>query len=244
MQLTPAGERYASKCAELVRIADDANRALGDERELPRGTLRITADPLLGEAFLPPVLNDFASRWPDVRLEILLTQRRVDLIEEGFDVAFRIGHVDDDSLKGRALGPARIRFCASPAYLRRRGRPKTPGDLVEHDCIVVRADLGPTSWPFRGERGGARALTIEGRYRCNSHTLAYEAALAGLGIAVFPDFACASDIRRRRLAPVLDDWRVDIGQVWLVHPAQRFANVTVQRFVELATEQLASAPWA
>jgi len=244
MQLTPPGERYASKCAELVRIADAANRALGDERELPRGTLRITADPLLGEAFLPPVLHEFGTRWPDVRLEILLTQRRVDLIEEGFDVAFRIGHVDDDSLKGRALGPARVRFCASPAYLRRRGRPRTPADLADHDCIVVRADLGATSWPFRGERSGARAITIEGRYRCNSHTLAYEAALAGLGIGVFPDFACASDIRRRRLAPVLDDWRVDVGQVWLVHPAQRFANVTVQRFVELATQQLASAPWA
>jgi DNA-binding transcriptional LysR family regulator len=244
MQLTPAGERYAARCAEMVRIADDANRALGDESELPRGTLRITADPLLGEAFLPPIVHELAMRWPDVRLEILLTQRRVDLIEEGFDIAFRIGHVDDDSLEGRALGPARIRFCASPAYLRRRGRPKAPRALADHDCIVVRADLGATSWPFRGERGGVQAVPIEGRYRCNSHVLAYEAALAGLGIAVFPQFACASDIRRRRLAPVLDDWRIDVGQVWLVHPAQRFANVTVQRFVELATERLASAPWA
>jgi DNA-binding transcriptional LysR family regulator len=107
----------------------------------------------------------------------------------------------------------------------------------------VRADLGAASWPFRGERG-VTAIAVEGRYRCNSHLLAYGAALAGLGIAVFPEFACASDIRRRRLAPVLDDWRIDVGQVWLVHPAQRFANVTVQRFVELATEQLASAPWA
>lgn len=244
MQLTPAGERYAARCVELVQLARAANRAVDDERELPRGTLRITADPLLGEAFLPPVLHDFATRWPEVKLEVLLTQRRVDLIEEAFDVAFRIGHVDDDSLKARALGPARIRFCASPAYLRRRGRPRTPRDLAGHDCIVVRADLGPTSWPFRGERSGVQPIAVDGRYRCNSHTLAYEAALAGLGIAVFPEFACASDIRRKRLAPVLDDWRVDVGQVWLVHPAQRFANITVQRFVELATEQLGSAPWA
>src|SRR5215831_10655728 len=229
MQLTAAGERYAMRCAEVVRIAEDANRALGTERDQPRGPLRITADPLLGEAFLPATLHKFATRWPAVTLEVLLTQRRVDLIEEGIDVAFRIGHVDDGALKGRALGPARVRFCASPAYLRRRGRPETPRDLRDHDCISVRSDLGSTAWPFRGERGGTQSVTVEGRYRCNSHVLAYQAVLGGLGIGVFPEFACAPDIRRRRLSAVLDDWRVDVGQVWLVYPAQRFANITVQR---------------
>jgi DNA-binding transcriptional LysR family regulator len=243
MQLTAAGERYATRCAELVRLAEHANRALGDERAQPRGTLRITADPLLGEAFLPSTLNAFAIRWPDVTLEVLLTQRRVDLIEEGFDIAFRIGHVDDAALRGRALGPARIRFCASPSYVRRRGRPKTPRELHDHDCIVVRADLGAAMWPFRGERGGTQSLQVNGRYRCNSHVLAYEAALSGLGIGVFPEFACAKDLERRRLTAVLDDWRIDVGQVWLVHPVQRFANVTVKRFVELVVEQLSTAPW-
>lgn len=244
MQLTLAGERYATKCVELVRIADDANRAAGDESVDARGTLRITADPLFGEAFLPAILNQLATRWPSVKLEVLLTQRRVDLIEEGFDIAFRIGHVDDAMLKGRSLGPARIRFCASPSYLRKRSRPKTPRDLADHDCIVVRADLGPTAWPFRSERGGVQSVAIDGRYRCNSHLLAYDAALAGVGIGVFPEFACAKDIQRRRLTPVLDDWRIDVGQVWLVHPVQRFANVAVQKFVELAVERLGSSPWA
>lgn len=243
MQLTPAGERYAVKCAELVRLAEDANRALGDEGLEPRGTLRVTADPLFGEAFLPAILGELAARWPAVRLEILLTQRRVDLIEEGFDIAFRIGHVDDIALRGRALGPARIRFCASPSYLRRRGSPRTPRDLVDHDCVVVRADLGPTTWPFRGERGGVQSVPVEGRYRCNSHVLAYQAVLDGIGIGVFPEFACADDMRRRRLRAVLDDWSVDVGHVWLVHPAQRYANVTVHAFVELATTRLGAAPW-
>jgi DNA-binding transcriptional LysR family regulator len=244
MQLTAAGERYAAKCRELVRIAEDANRVVAEDGVEPRGTLRVTADPLLGEAFLPPVLNEFTTRWPSVKLEVLLTQRRVDLIEEGFDVAFRVGHVDDVALKGRALGPARIRFCASPSYLRKRGSPKAPRDLADHDCVVVRADLGPTTWPFRSERGGTQSVSVDGRYRCNSHVLAYQAVLSGLGIGVFAEFACARDLRRRRLSAVLDEWRVDVGQVWLVHPVQRFANVTVQRFVELAVEQLGSAPWA
>lgn len=244
MQLTAAGERYAAKCLEVVRIAEDANRSLGDERVEPRGALRITADPLLGEAFLPALLNEFATRWPSVTLDVLLTQRRVDLIEEGFDVAFRVGHVDDVALKGRALGPARIRYCASPSYVRKRGRPQTPRDLADHDCVVVRADLGPTAWPFRAERGGVQSVAVEGRHRSNSHILAYQAVLAGLGVGLFPEFACAKDIERRRLTPVLDDWRIEVGQVWLVHPTQRFANISVQRFVELAIERLGSAPWA
>jgi len=243
LRLTPAGARYAARCAEVVRIAEDANRALLDERDVPRGTLRVTADPLLGESFLPPVLKAFASQWPAVTLEVLLTQRRVDLIEEGFDIAFRIGHVDDPALTAVALGPARVRFCASPSYVRRRGHPKTPSDLASHDCIAVRADLAATSWPFRDERGGVQAVLVQGRIRCNSHALAHAAAVDGLGIAIFPEFACAADLRRKRLVPVLDDWRVEVGKVWLVHPAQRFANVAIQRFMALALEHLESAPW-
>lgn len=243
LRLTAAGARYAGRCAEVVRIAEDANRALLDERDVPRGTLRVTADPLLGEVFLPPLLSTFASQWPAVVLEVLLTQRRVDLIEEGFDIALRIGHVDDPALTAVALGPARVRFCASPSYLRRRGRPKKPSDLGSHDCIAVRADLAAAPWPFRDERGGVQSVMVAGRIRCNSHTLAHAAALDGLGIAIFPEFACAADIRGKRLVPVLDDWRVEVGKVWLVHPAQRFANVAIQRFTALTIERLASAPW-
>jgi DNA-binding transcriptional LysR family regulator len=246
LRLTPAGARYAARCAEIVRIADEANRALtDDEPDAPRGTLRLTADPVFGEAFLPPVLHAFAARWPAISLEILLTQRRVDLIEEGFDIAFRIGgHPPEPALTAIALGPARVRYCASPAYLRRRGRPERPEDLARHDCIVVRAEPAPTHWPFRDERGAIRSLLIDGRLRCNSHALAHGAALAGLGVAIFPEFACAEDVRRRRLTSILDDWRIDVGAVWLVHPAQRVASARVQRFVELAALQLGSAPWS
>ncbi|HWU87873.1 MAG TPA: LysR substrate-binding domain-containing protein [Kofleriaceae bacterium] len=246
LRLTPAGARYAARCAEVVRIADDANRALvdADEREVPRGTLRITADPVFGEAFLPPVLHAFAARWPAVALEVLLTQRRVDLIEEGFDAAFRIGHVDDPSLTAILLGPARVRYCASPAYVRRRGRPTAPEDLARHDCLVVRPDLAPAHWPFRDERGAVRSIAVAGRLRCNSHALARAAALAGLGVAIFPEFASAEDLRAKRLVSLLDDWRIDAGAVWLVHPSQRLASARVERFVALALEHLRAAPWA
>jgi DNA-binding transcriptional LysR family regulator len=248
IRLTPAGARYAARCAEIVQIADAANRELtDDEPDLPRGTLRITADPVFGEAFLPPVLHAYAARAPAVSLEILLTQRRVDLAEEGFDVAFRIGGPPPDpALTALALGPARVRYCASPAYLRRRGRPLRPDDLARHDCIVVGVDPAPvpTHWPFRDERGAVRAVPVDGRIRCNSHALVRAAVLAGLGIGIFPEFACADDLRHKRLAAILDDWRIDVGSVWLLHPTQRLASARVQRFIEVAIEHLGSAPWS
>jgi DNA-binding transcriptional LysR family regulator len=241
MKLTSAGAQYAARCAEVSRLAEDANRALTTARDALHGPIRITADPLFGETFLAPVLLAFAKRWPGVTLDVLYTQRRVDLVEDGFDIAIRIGRVEDASLVAIPLGPARIRYVASPAYLRRRGKPQTPAELAEHDAIVVRADPGPAQWPFRGTRSGMRLVTVAGRLRCNSHALAYAAAIAGLGVAIVPQFACAADLRRKRLVSILDEHRVDVGSVWLVHPAQRPLTARVQRFVELAAERLARA---
>src|SRR5262249_53309451 len=103
LRLTDAGAAYAARCAEIERIAEEANRAAADTQEVPRGTLRVTADPVFGEAFLTDLVLDYAQAWPEVRLEVVLTRRRVDLVEEGFDVAFRVGQVDDPALSGFAL---------------------------------------------------------------------------------------------------------------------------------------------
>jgi DNA-binding transcriptional LysR family regulator len=247
LHLTEAGAAYAERCAQLVRLADDAHRELTDSRTTPRGELRITADPLFGDAFLPGLVTEYAARWPDVHVEVVLTRRKVDMIEEGFDIAFRIGNLEDPKLHATELGPARVRYCASPAYLRRRGPPRTPDDLREHDCILVVGHSGPDGrdaefdavrWPFRGRKGPV-LVPVSGRLRSNSFALAHTATLAGLGIAIFPEFACADDLRRRRLVSVLDDWRVDVGAVWLVHPRARFLTARVRMFVELAVERLA-----
>jgi DNA-binding transcriptional LysR family regulator len=241
MKLTDAGAHYAVRCREVSQLADDANRAVTTARDALEGPIRITADPLFGETFLAPVVLAFANRWPKVTLDVVYTQRRVDLVEEAFDVAIRIGRVDDAALVATELGPARIRYVASPAYVRRRGKPERPENLVDHEAIIVRAEPGPAQWPFRGVRSGVRMITVAGRLRCNSHALAYAAALAGLGIAIVPAFACANDLRRKRLVSLLDDDRIEVGSVWLVHPAQRPLTARVQRFVELAVQRLSRA---
>src|SRR5262245_45771263 len=213
LQLTDSGAAYAERCAEIVRLAAEANRSLSDVNEVPHGTLRVTADPVFGEAFLTDLVVGYAAAWPEVRVDVVLTRRRVDLLEEGFDVAFRVGALDDPSLSGQALGPARIRYCASPAYLARRGAPRTPADLSTHDCLVV-SDGGPVRWPFRGKRAPS-ALPVTGRLTLTSFAMARAAAIGGLGIALFPEFACAEEVRYGRLVPVLDDWVVEVGSVWL-----------------------------
>lgn len=237
--LTDAGAAYAARCEEIVRLADEANRAITDAGASPRGVLRITADPVFGEAFLAPVIVEYATQFREVQIDVVLTRRKVDVIEEGFDVAFRVGQIEDTTLTATALGPARVRYCASPAYLARRGRPESPAGLAEHDCIVVAADGSAVRWPFRG-RKRPELVAVSGRLRLNSFAIAHEAARAGLGIAIFPEFACADDLAAKRLTSVLDDWTVEVGSVWLVHPAARYLSARVRTFVELAVARLGS----
>jgi DNA-binding transcriptional LysR family regulator len=238
LHLSEAGASYARRCEELVRLAEDANRALADADDAPRGTLRVTADRTFGEAFVSDLVIAYQRRWPEVHLDVVLTSRRVDLIEEGFDIAFRIGHVDDPSLSGVQLGPARVRYCASPAYLRRHHAPAKPADLARHACIVVAESDAATRWPFRGRGGRGVALApVRGPLRTNSFAMAHAAVLAGAGIGIFPEFACSQDLRARRLVSVLDSFRVEVGSIWLLHAARPLVTSRVRAFVELARER-------
>ncbi len=239
LELTDAGAAYAERCAEIVRLANEANRALRDVNEVPRGTLRVTADPVFGDAFVTELVTDYAKKWPETRIDVLLTRRRVDLIEERFDVAFRVGQPEDAALSGKALGPARVRYCASPAYVARRGAPKKMEDLAEHDCIAV-SDGGLARWPVpNGPR--PKLVPVNARLSFTSFAMAHAAALEGLGIGLFPEFACADDLRSKRLVPVLGGRPIEVGSIWLLYPAHRFLPARVRAFVELARERFRHA---
>lgn len=240
LELTDAGGAYAERCAEIVRLAADANRSVSEVSDVPRGMLRVTADPVFGDAFLTGLVTDYAKRWPETRVEVVLTRRRIDLVEERFDVAFRIGRPDDAVLSGRPLGPARIRYCASPKYVACRGAPTTMADIVEHDCIVV-SDGGPARWPVP-EPGALKLVPVAARLSLTSFAMAHAAALAGLGIALFPEFACADDLRRKRLVPVLGATPTTVGSVWILYPSHRFLPARLRAFVELARERFGAAP--
>jgi DNA-binding transcriptional LysR family regulator len=241
LQLSDVGAAYAERCAELVRLADEANRVVSEVDDTPRGTLRVTADPVFGDAFVTGLVVEYARRWPETRLDVVLARRRVDLIEERFDAAFRIGQGDDASLSGVELGPARVRYCASPAYVARAGAPAKAEQLTDHDCIVVTSDAMPVRWPVPGPRG-ARLVPVSGRLTLSSFAMAHAATLAGLGVGLFPEFACAEDLRRGSLVPVLDSCIVDVGAVWLLYPARRFLPARLRAFVDLARERFVREP--
>ena len=236
LRLTDVGLAYAERCREVVRLADEANLAASVTGDHPHGVLRITADPTFGEAFLPGLCAEYLERHREVRLEVVLTPRAIDLVDEGFDLAFRIGRLQDSSLVARRLGAARLLYCAAPSYLHARGHPSTPDALQSHDCIELSPRREGMRWPFRDPEGGVTTVAVTGRIRVNSLPMAREVALAGLGIANLPAFACAADLAAGRLCTVLDDWVIEVGGVQVVYPPQRFLAAKVRRFVDLAVE--------
>lgn len=241
LRLSQVGAAYAERCAALVTAASEANEAVRDADRVPRGLLRVSADPLFGEAFVGELVVEQATRWPELGISVSCTRRRVDLIEEGFDVAFRVGHVDDARLSATRLGPAHVRYCASPAYVRRHGRPRGADDLAAHACILVGNGDEPVRWPVH-VGAGVEMVPVRGRLRFDSFAIAHRAAIGGLGVAIFPEFACAADVAAGRLVPVLEDRPLDVGAVWVVHARARYLTPRIRSFVELAVERWAAQP--
>ncbi|MFK7928466.1 MAG: LysR substrate-binding domain-containing protein, partial [Myxococcota bacterium] len=149
VQPTDEGRAYYERCSPLIREAAEAARAVGSRQDVPTGRLRITAPSVLGHHFLGPIVSDFLAQWSDVRVELLLTDRVVNLVEEGYDLAVRVGKLPDSNLIARRLGESQIRVVASSAYLQRYGEPSTSSDLSDHRCIVVGENAGPYHWTFR-----------------------------------------------------------------------------------------------
>jgi DNA-binding transcriptional LysR family regulator len=237
LHLTALGRGYAERCAELVRMADELNVTVRGEVTDVSGTLRVTADPLFGEHFLPALIEEFVRAHPSVRVDAVLTSRYVELVEEGFDLAFRVGLPGDASLVATRVADATLVFVASPGYVSTRGAPRKPEDLAAHDCIALAPEGGPPRWAFP-EGTGVRWVPVSPRIRVNHLGLAREAALQGLGITNLPYFACARALERGELVQVLAEHTVAFGGIHLVHPSRRLATARVRAFRELALDFL------
>ncbi len=241
--LTDVGRAYATRCQEVARLAADANRAVVSQSDIVTGSLRITADSTFGEAFLPQLVSSFLQRHAQVDLEVVLTARKVDLHEEGFDVAFRVGPPPDVlHLVASRLGPAQLWTVASPAYLRTRGTPRGVEDLADHDCIALVPEGRSPAWPLHID-DGIRLVPVPARLRVNGLAMARHTALADLGLAQLPEFAARADVDAGRLIRVLPDLTPEVGGVNLVYPHSRLLAPSVREFVTLATHQFRrSAP--
>ena len=241
IQLTDEGRLFHERSRRILDDLDDAQAMLSHAREVPRGRLRVSA-PIVGYHFLMPVIPDFLARYPEVELDINFTDRTVDLIDEGVDVAIRSGDLPDSRLVSRPLNPFRLMLCASPAYLTRHDMPRAVRDLERHAAIRFRH---PSSgklldWPMAQPTADAetRLRTV---LACNNMEAVLAAALRGLGIACMPDFLVREALADGRLLSVLDEQIGARGQFKALWPSSRHLSPKVRVFVDHLGKQLSGA---
>jgi len=220
----------------------DAATSLTTSAE-PRGVLRINAPPTFAELYLTAPIAEYLEKYPAVRVELLLADRYIDLVEEGVDVAVRVSsRLRDSSLVGRKLAEDRTVVCASPAYLERKGSPKTPAELVHHDCVRYTLLRAADEWRFRGP-AGSFSVPVDGRFSAASGIALREAAIAGIGLAVLPYFNVAADIRAGRLVALLEDYSFIRLTLHAVYSPARVLPVHVRAFVDLLAAHFKNPPW-
>lgn len=239
LALTDAGSVYLERCVQILDDLAEAEEALGNARTAARGRLRVSAPMSFGLLRLAPLFPAFHEQFPEVELDVVLNDRFIDLIDEGVDVAVRIGaRIEDSSLIVRRLATGERVTCASPRYLRARGTPKHPRDLAEHACLRYGLHASPGRWEFDGPDGRV-AVSVTGPLQVNSSLALKAAALAGTGILLTPDFVVAAELRDRSLRRVLGAWKASDYSVFAVSPPTRFATAKARAFVTFLREALA-----
>lgn len=243
LALTPEGEMYFERAQRIVEAIADAEGEVMRFRERPRGKLRINTGTAFGTYALVPAVPEFLARYPEIELELTLTDRVVDMAEAGADLAMRLGPLTEANLVARKLCKLNRVICAAPAYLARRGTPRTPEDLAQHDCLIITGVTGQREWPFAGP-DGARKLAVHGAVTVNNAETLYELALAGVGIIRLSDIIVGPAIRDGRLVPLLaDTHRPEALMLYAVYQATRYRPLKVGAMINFLVEKCADPPW-
>lgn len=239
--LTEDGLAFLPHAEHIVFAAEAAQAALGREHAAPRGTLRVAAPASFARLHIVPGLPEFCSRYPDLALDLRISDSVVDLVEGAFDVAVRYADLQDSSFVARRLAPDRQVLVASPDYIERRGRPSTPDDLAGHACLVVGTlDI----WRFRGQAGQTIERRINPGLRINDGVAVREAASAGLGVALMATWCAADELRSGRLLPVLTNYPIVSTQaLWALYPSSRELAPKVRVLIDWLTERFGPHPY-
>ncbi len=235
--LTEAGTAYVASARRVLEELAEAERAASGEYRAPRGELLVTAPIMFGTLHVAPIVHDFLAAYPDVSVRLVLSDWMVDLVESHIDVAVRIGHLPDSALIARRVGEIRWIVCASPDYLRRRGEPRTPADLSNHDCIALEGLQRYREWPFASTNDDQQ-FAISPRFSVNTADGAIGGAVAGLGVARVMSYQAAASIRDGTLVPILSNWAPPPIPVQLVHAAQQQQPLKLRAFLDFVAPRL------
>jgi DNA-binding transcriptional LysR family regulator len=240
IKLSEAGERYAAACRRVLTELEEADILAGGERAAPRGTLALTAPVISGEMVLRPVLDAFLDAYPTVSARLLLLDRSVNLVDEGFDVALRIGNLADSSMTASRIGEVRRVVVAAPRYLKQNPRIDEPGDLAKHQIITM-AHL-PNSWTFPPVAGSSvpRPVQVTPRLVTNSIRGAVASAVGGRGVALFFSYQVAEAVRNGELEVVLAGHEPAALPVHVIVPQGRLTVPKVRAFMDFAVPRLRS----
>jgi DNA-binding transcriptional LysR family regulator len=230
LRVTDTGASYYEQAGRVIHEVDGIEQSIARQNTVPRGRLRISAPMTFGTLHLSPALPRFLTAWPDVAVELVLDDRVVDLVADGFDVGVRIGTLPDSSLIAQRVALVEMATCCSPDYLRRHGAPVKPAELRQHACLLY-GHKRHVDWQFAIQHK-ARSVAVTGRLCANNGEIIRDAALAGLGFAQLPTFIVGTALQNGTLVSVLDGYRPAAAGVHVVHPAHRESSLAVRAFAD------------
>jgi DNA-binding transcriptional LysR family regulator len=243
VSLTGEGAAFHERCVRILADLDEAEMSMLSHSQAPRGRLRLELPVSFGRLHVLPVLSQYMNKWPEISVNVSFNDRYVDLIDEGIDLAIRLGGSDDGRLMTRLLAPHRLVTCASPAYLESRGVPRDVGQLAGHSCLAFVHGGRPVEWRFNID-GQVHSVAINGRFSATNAEALRDATLAGYGIARLATFLISDDLRAGRLLPVLDCLSADGPSVRAVYPSSRHLSPKVRSFIdELLGAWRPEPPW-
>jgi DNA-binding transcriptional LysR family regulator len=232
--LTEVGRLYYERCRQILADIEDADQTASQLRAAPRGRLRVNASVSFGVHALTPVITDYLAAYPEVEVDLTLNDRVIDLVEEGFEVALRVGPLNDSGLVARPLAPYQLVACAAPAYLARYGTPRQPADLAQHNCLVFDRGGSANTWVFQDGQN----ITTRGAFRTNSGEALRVAALRGVGLIQQPRVLLVEELRAGRLVQVLPEYALPSLPMHLVYLPDRRPTPKLRTFIDFVLERL------
>lgn len=242
ISLTEMGRLYYERCKALLIEIDEIDNMASEQSHSPRGTLTIGAPSSFGTLHFKNVITEYMKQYPQVQISLHLTDRFVDVVEEGFDVVIRIAELANTSLIARKLSTCKLVYCASPAYLEKHGEPGVPQDLSYHHCLLYSNADKPGVWTFHGP-AGIEHVSVSGPLTADNGNILTAAALEGLGIVFMPTFIVSDDIRAGRLKQILVDYCPPELSINAVFPSRRYVSAKVRTFIDFSANYFSNKPY-
>ena len=228
---TEIGALYYEKCKVIVHHVDDADSVAALLQSQVQGSLRISTSVAFGRRVLAPLVMRFMELNPKLQVELMVEDRYVNLVEQGVDVAIRMGRLADSTLGARFLGTNPWMVVASPQYLQRRGTPASPGDLAEHEALLYTTVQGDARWQFTGAAGQSEQVPVKGCLRSNNLSTLLAAARKGMGVAILPRYVAHKSVQSGAVLPLLEEWMLPAQEIHAVYPSPQLVPAKVTRFV-------------